>query len=426
MPQSLLGPLTADSPLNGIPGYGAYAAEQVSRNHHFTQDTESWALFAQGTYDLTDALRVTVGVRYTEEEKDATSDQKLGDSFCGMTGNLEGGSQGQCAAYNNWLAVVQASNFNSYNKYWTGSRKTDDLSPSVNLQWDMSDSSMLYVNWSEGFKSGGFSAADDGNPGDLPVGVPPIPPVVDNGFQANGYVSTVPNEDFEFDDESVDSIEIGGKHEFMDGRMRLNWAAFYSEYDNLQTTIFKGVGFSVKNAASSEVEGLEVDWLFQMTDAIRVGINAAYLDASYGDFKDGPCDAIQLDADRACGTPAGVTSNDLTGYRTLYASEWSGNAFIDVRFPMGNMEWFGGVDVNYRDEFDSAGDADPYDVIDAYTKVNARIGLSADNWEIMAYGRNIFDEVAYQQSFDTPVLAGSHTFFMEEGAVFGVRGTVRF
>jgi outer membrane receptor protein involved in Fe transport len=426
MPQSLLGPLTADSPLNGIPGYGVYAAEQVSRNHNFTQDTESWAVFAQGTYDLTDALRVTVGVRYTEEEKDAVSDQKLGDSFCGITGNLEGGSQGQCAAYNNWLAVVQAANFNSYNKYWTGSRKTDDLSPSVNLQWDMSDSSMLYVNWSEGFKSGGFSAADDGNPGDLPVGVPPIPPAVDNGFQANGYVSAVPNEDFEFEDESVDSIEIGGKHEFMDGRMRLNWAAFYSEYDNLQTTIFKGVGFSVKNAASSEVEGLEVDWLFQMTDAIRVGINAAYLDASYGDFKDGPCDAIQLDADRACGTPAGTTSNDLTGYRTLYASEWSGNAFIDVRFPMGNMEWFGGVDVNYRDEFDSAGDADPYDVIDAYTKVNARIGLSAERWEIMAYGRNIFDEVAYQQSFDTPVLAGSHTFFMEEGAVFGIRGTLRF
>jgi len=44
----------------------------------------------------------------------------------------------------------------------------------------------------------------------------------------------------------------------------------------------------------------------------------------------------------------------------------------------------------------------------------------------MAYGRNIFDEVAFQQSFDTPVLAGSHTYFMEEGAVFGIRGTLRF
>ena len=426
MPQNLITALTADSPLNGIPGFGVYTPNQVSRNHAFNQETDSYALFAQGTYDLTDALRLTVGVRYTEEEKDAISDQKLGDSLCGMTGNLEGGVMGQCAAYNNWLAVVQASSFNTYNKYWTGSRKTDDFSPSVNLQWDVSDNTMLYVTYSEGFKSGGYSAADDGNPGDIPVGVPPIPPVVDNGFQANSFVSTVPNEDFEFDDESVESIEIGGKHEFMDGRMRLNWAAFYSEYDNLQTTIFKGVGFSVKNAASSEVEGVEVDWLFQMTDAIRVGMNAAYLDATYGDFRDGPCDAIALDADPACGTPAGATSNDLSGNRTLYASEWSGNAFIDVRFPVGNLEWFGGVDVNYRSEFDSAGDSDPYDVIDSYTKVNARIGVSADNWEIMAYGRNITDEAALQQSFDTPVLAGSHTFYMDEGAVFGVRGTLKF
>ncbi len=426
MPQNLLTLLTADSPLNGIPGYGVYTANQASRNHAFKQDTDSWALFAQGTYDLTDALRLTVGVRYTEEEKDAISDQKLGDSLCGLTGNLEGGVMGQCGAYNNWLAVIYASSFNTYNKYWTGSRKTDDFSPSMNLQWDVSDNTMLYVTYSEGFKSGGFSAADDGNPGNLPVGVPPIPPAVDNGFQANGFISTVPNEDFEFDDESVESIEIGGKHEFMDGRMRLNWAAFYSEYDDLQTSIFQGISFSVKNASSSEVEGIEVDWLFQMTDAIRVGVNAAYLDASYGDFKDGPCTAIQLDADGACGTPAGATGNDLTGTRTLLASDWSGNAFIDVRIPMGNLEWFGGVDVNYRSEFDSAGDADPYDVIDSYTKVNARIGLIGQNWEVMAYGRNIFDEAALQGSFDTPVLAGSHTFFMDEGAVFGVRGTLKF
>jgi iron complex outermembrane receptor protein len=426
MPQNLLTLLTADSPLNGIPGYGVYTANQTSRNHAFKQDTDSWALFAQGTYDLTDALRLTVGVRYTEEEKDAISDSKLGDSLCGLTGNLEGGVMGQCGAYNNWLAVIYASSFDTYNKYWTGSRKTDDFSPSMNLQWDVSDNTMLYVTYSEGFKSGGFSAADDGTPGNLPAGVPPIPPAVDNGFQANGFVSTVPNEDFEFDDESVESIEIGGKHEFMDGRMRLNWAAFYSEYNDLQTSIFQGISFSVKNASSSEVEGIEVDWLFQMTDAIRVGVNAAYLDASYGDFKDGPCTAIQLDADAACGTPAGATGNDLTGTRTVLASDWSGNAFIDVRIPMGNLEWFGGVDVNYRSEFDSAGDADPYDVIDSYTKVNARIGLIGQNWEVMAYGRNIFDEAALQGSFDTPVLAGSHTFFMDEGAVFGVRGTLKF
>ena len=93
----------------------------------------------------------------------------------------------------------------------------------------------------------------------------------------------------------------------------------------------------MRSAASSEVDGVEVDWLFQMTDAIRVGVNAAYLDAIHGDFRDGPCDAIALDPEPACGTPAGATSNDLSGHRTLYASEWSGNALIDVRFPMDNL-----------------------------------------------------------------------------------------
>ncbi len=398
---------------------GAYGSNQISRNHNFNQETESWALFAQGTYELSDSLRLTAGLRYTEEEKDALSSQRLGDVNC--PGAADGGLDGTCATgYNYFLDIIQASSFNTYNKEWVGSRKTDDLSPSLNLQWDMGDASMVYVSWSQGFKSGGFSAADDGEPGDFAVAQLPPP---------GGFVSTVPNADFEFDDESVDSIEIGGKHEFFDGAMRLNWAAFYSEYDDLQTTIFKGVGFSVKNAASSEVQGFEVDWLMQVTDALRVGVNAAYLDATYGDFGDGPCNAQQLDANSLCGTPAGIaqgSANDLTGVNTLYASDWSGNAFVDFRTQLGSMELFAGVDVNYRSEFMSAGDNDENDLIPEYTKVNARIGLGGERWEVMAYGRNIFDEAALQQSFDTPVLAGSHTFYMDEGAVFGVRGTLRF
>ena len=82
------------------------------------------------------------------------------------------------------LLVIQASSFNTYNKAWVGERKTDDLSPSINLQWDVSDDSMLYISWSQGFKSGGFSAADDGEPGDFAVAQLPPP---------GGFVSTVPN-----------------------------------------------------------------------------------------------------------------------------------------------------------------------------------------------------------------------------------------
>ena len=95
----------------------------------------------------------------------------------------------------------------------------------------------------------------------------------------------------------------------------------------------------------------------------------------------------------AAGTPAGTLSNDLSGEPTLYASDYSAALFADYVFTMNNgMEWFASMDVNYRDDFGSAGDNDPIDEIDSYTKVNLRLGLRGESWEVMAYGRNIFDD----------------------------------
>ncbi len=140
----------------------------------------------------------------------------------------------------------------------------------------------------------------------------------------------------------------------------------------------------------------------------------------------GPCTAIQLDADPACGTQGAATSNDLSGEQTLYSSEYSSSLFINYRRPLLGMDFFGGADINYRDDFNSTGDNDPVDLMEGYTKVNVRLGFVGDRWEIMAFGRNIFDEAALQQGFDTPILAGSHTYFMDEGRVMGARLTVKF
>ena len=70
-------------------------------------------------------------------------------------------------------------------------------------------------------------------------------PCAEGQVPENCYDVTNPNDDFEYDDEEVKSWEIGGKHTLLDGAMTANWAAFYTEYDNLQTSIFKGVGFGV-------------------------------------------------------------------------------------------------------------------------------------------------------------------------------------
>jgi len=203
--------------------------------------------------------------------------------------------------------------------------------------------------------------------------------------------------------------------------MTLNWALFYTEYSDLQTAIFEGLGFVVKNAASSEVMGLEVDSMWQVSESLRLGANFAWLDASYQDFDDGPCTAIQLDADPLCGTPFGSSSNPLSGEPTLYASDYSASLFFDYNRPIGDFEFLAGGEVNYRDDFNSAGDNDPLDVIDSYTKTNLRLGLRSGGWEVMDYGRNIFDEEVYMQSFDVPVLAGSHARYLEESRVLGLR-----
>lgn len=405
MPQNLIGALTG----------GAYSPNQMKRNHYYQLDSESWAAFFQGTFNFSENLRLTVGVRYTEETKEVVSEQFLSDSITG----LENPS-------NAWfLGYLEGTLLDTYTYAYDEDRETDDLLPSLNLQYDIGDS-MFYISFSQGFKSGGFSAADDGAPGDLDTQTFPCAPNPDFTVTIeNCYDPTKPGEDFEFDDEEVDAYEIGGKHTLLDGGMTLNWAFFYTEYDALQTAVFKGVSFGVKNAASAEIMGIETDIMWAATDNLRIGANFAWLDATYKDFGDGPCTAIQLDVDPLCGTPRGFSGNDLSDEPTLYASDYSAAGFFDYSLDIGNgMEWFLVGEVNYRDDFNSAGDNDPIDVIPSYTKVNLRTGLRGENWELMAYGRNIFDEEAFQQSFDTPTLAGSHSSYLEDGQVWG--GRVKF
>ncbi|MCZ6830856.1 MAG: TonB-dependent receptor [Gammaproteobacteria bacterium] len=396
-----------------------YFSEQIARNHLYELDSESWAVFFQGTFNLTDVFRVTVGLRYTKEEKDVKSRQFLADEVLGY----------DTPNNNFYLGQIQSTLVNTYAYNYEDDRSTDDLTPSVTLQWDVGEDSMLYASFSQGFKSGGFTAADDGEPAGLELGEWPCSIEPDGSVDINAcYDPTQPNDDFEFDDETVDAYEIGGKHTLFDSSFSVNWAIFYTEYDDLQTAIFKGIGFTTTNAGASEITGLEVDTRWAVTDNLQLGLNFAWLDAEYADFADAPCTAIQLDANPRCGIAGNElnTFNDLSGETTLYASDYSASFIWDYSYPLGAMDLFVSGEVNYRDEFNSAGDNDPIDVIEDYTKVNLRFGLRADQWEIMAYGRNITDEAALSQSFDTPTLTGSHSRFMEEGEVYGVRAKYMF
>ena len=143
---------------------GQYSANQIARSHEYSQDSDSWAVFGQGTFNLSDSLRVTVGLRYTEENKDVETSQFLSDDNTGLS----------TPSMNPFLATIWAENFNSYNYQFKEKRATDKWLPSLNVQWDAFDSTMLYFSFSQGFKSGGFTGADDGEP--AAGGPPPTRP----------------------------------------------------------------------------------------------------------------------------------------------------------------------------------------------------------------------------------------------------------
>ncbi|MEM9254827.1 MAG: TonB-dependent receptor [Pseudomonadota bacterium] len=404
-------------PVLGIPSIasfltgGAYDADQLRRTHDFKQDSDAWALFGQGTFNLTDTLRLTLGLRYTQETKEVESSQFLSDDITGL----------DTPSQNFFLAQIQATQFDTYLYDYKEDRDTDAWLPSVNVQWDVTDNSMLYVSWSEGFKSGGFTGADDGAPGDL--GSREFP--CEQGQPIDQcYDPTNPADDFEFDDEEVSAWEIGGKHTLLSGAMTANWAAFYTEYDDLQTSIFKGISFGVTNAAEVTVQGLEFELLWQATEDLRLGLNGAWLDAEYDAYPTAPCTAIQLDADILCGQPGGTTNNDLAGENTTYAPEYTAAFYFDYDRLMNNgWEFFFSGEANYSDEFDTQGDLDPIDRVDSFTKVNARFGVRGvdQRWELMLYGRNLTDEEVAIYSFDVPVLAGSHAAMFDEERVYGAR-----
>jgi outer membrane receptor protein involved in Fe transport len=417
---------------------------QVGRLSEWTQETESWAVFLQGTFNITDNLSVTAGVRYTEEEKSADAQTWLNSTAQGLATKTADPLVGLATAgdFGNFLQhSLQGAFFDSYSHHFIEDRDTDQTIPAVSLNWTPSDDHLLYASYSEGFKSGGFNAVDDQNPVFVAV------PTAECPDQA---CRTQPGAGFEYDDETAWSFELGGKHTFLDGRMRVNWAYFNSEYEDQQVSTFVGLGFVVTNAASTEIQGFEFDAAFQATEKLRLNLALGTVDGEYGVFEGAGCTAqqqaemaalgaltpnspvtsVSVDG-RTCsqkflgnGVPSGQ-SQDLSGV-PIGAAEWSGSFGAQYMQPVGSMVWFTELDVNFTDDYYMTGDLDGNDVQSGYEFVNLRTGLRGENWMLMLYGRNITDELIASGAADVPLARGSHFQYRARGEVWGIQAAWEF
>ena len=401
---------------------GSTKFQRAGRISNWSQDTNSRAVFYQGTFNLTDSVAITAGARYTEEEK-------RGHAMMAHSTN----STGIATPNNNpLLAGLMGALFDTYAHEFNESRSTHQFLPAANIEWTRSEDSMFYLSYSEGFKSGGFNSADDQNP----------------AFTAEGIQPTVPGVGFEYDDENAESIEIGGKHILLDGGMTLNWAMYDSTYKNQQVSTFVGLSFVVTNAASTEVRGLEVDLQWQATDHLKLGASFALNDGEFGSYPGAGCTAQQasgllglgpLTADSPVISFEGCTASfkgdgsqnasgsiDLTGYKV--GVDYNGSLTADyVRPVMNGMLWMTSLDVNFTDGYQMiGGSTDPRTYQDAFSKTNFRTGLKGENWAVMLYGKNVFDKKHSTGAFNIPLASGAISEYIDPGSVWGATVNYNF
>jgi iron complex outermembrane receptor protein len=409
----LTDPAQAAIVMSNVGVEGATMYNQVGRLSNWKQETDSWAVFFQGTYQLQDDLSFTAGLRYTEEDKKADASMDL--TYAGDQGN-DGLAT---ASTNTGLAQLMGVQFDSYAHHFNEERSTDHLIPAANLQWEQSEDNKYYLSYAEGFKSGGFNAVDDQNPTFNETTGLPNP--------------TEPGAGFEYDDETAKSWEIGGKHTLLDGAMSFNWAYFDSDYDNQQVSTFVGLGFVVTNAASSNVSGLEVDLAWQATEKLRLGANLAMLDGKYDEFKGAACTAKQASDIRGGATSSGKCAlndqgqavQDLSGGQL--GADYSGSLTADYEHPLSNgVVWFTSADYYFSDNWFLAGDNDPIDQQEAFDRVNIRTGLRMEDWDVMIYGQNITDEIVTGGAADVPQASGSHFKYLQPGEIWGAKFNFRF
>ena len=315
-----------DSYITGLPW-----ESDLASNNGQTQKTESIAVFASIDWYLTDQITLTAGFRWTEEEKD-----------------FLGGNAG--VGYYPLRNEPRPPLYNPkpYQAKW------DETTPKVGLRYQPNDDVMYYATYSEGFKSGGFF-----------------------GRQANFNI------DPSYEPEFVKNYEFGWKSTLMDGRMIFNGAVFRSEYDDKQESILIPVDLTnvatvVRNASSLEMDGIELELMYQVTEAWDLMMTYGYLKSEYaGYLADLTGDGVITDNSNL--VPRNTPENTF-GITTSYTTQ------------IGNGELKGRVSYRFRDEMESESQNRPEGSLDSIENVNATISYSVENYSITAWGRNLTDE----------------------------------
>lgn len=326
--------------------------------NHGEVETRSYAAYFTGAYRVTDRWKLGFGLRYSSEEKEV-----------------------------DWL--LDGRNSGPFNIGSTGpdpqnpspmvnDRADDFLAPAVSLTYALSEESNVYARYAAGYKSGGFNL-DYVNAPELAA-----------------------NPTLEFDEETVDSYEVGLKGAYFDGRLALNAAAFIAEYEDYQVNSFADLGggrtsIRISNAAKVETTGLEAETRLQVTPDFMLRASLGLLDAKFDAFPGGGTQGADVSGNDLPFAPEISYSLGATYYQDVPALQSTLLIRADVTH---DGEVYTTADNVTEIPYNSAYPGTiVYGRLPGHTEVNARIGLmsGSETWEVYLWGHNLTDEVEPQE-----------------------------
>ena len=317
---------------------GTYSSYQES-------ETDSTALFGTLAYDMTDALNLEIGLRYSRDERDffvRNSGAPL--NCCGAFLDEEGNPD-----YS--IEGISVSDDDT----WSAT------TPSLSLRYTTESGMNFYGTYSEGYKSGGWDSANADRP------------------------SAVQSYDPEF----ATNYEIGAKTQFWDDRVRFNAAAFFTEYEDLQTQQLVGEDppdLVTQNAGEVEARGIELEFTVLPFEGFALHGSYGYLDS---EIKSDLCPEGETGAecadhpDNQKGNVTRRSPENMFNLSAMY--EWDissvGRAHVRLEYSYTDEYYFDNSNIEFYKN-------DSFDLWDA------SVGLAAEDgvWEVNVWGKNLSDE----------------------------------
>ena len=345
----------------------------------YQQETDSSAIFGHVEWQFTDALKLTVGGRYTKEQRDWSGCTYVADdNSLGSFNNVLFGttlSAGSCGTIDDRpssptfiLGLLGTPDANNGLAVFTDTIDTSRMMGKIGLDYTPSDNVLYYASISQAFKSGGF-----------------------NGANSNTTTQLMP-----YDEEILTSYEIGAKATLLEGSMQLNAAVFSYDYKDKQekdrVITLVGAISGLTNVDESSITGAEIDIQWLPTDGLRLAFGGAWLDTEIDQWQ-------AVDAANSAWL-VNTATFDASGSELPQAPSLSYTALIGYDTNITENLILGmALDLSYTDK--TTGGVAPERATEDYTVINARLSISdaSEKWKTLLWVRNVADEDYYASAF---------------------------